>query len=299
MSVRPLFAALLSLPISVAAIAQSADVVTSTEVVESIAQPLNPNAGQIPEGITCGSVIVDNGSAVNSVGTGAGGADESVLQDTSLAMGTFGFAHAPSGTFRVADQFTLASAATLNCISLYAYQTGSTTTSTITDVNLQIWDGVPGAMGSTVVFGDTTTNRLLASQWSNAYRTQESAPGATNRPIMEQIVNLGGLSLPAGTYWIDWQTGGSLASGPWAPPITITGQAVTGDALQFDGTAWGALLDDVNQQGLPFQVWGASGSVLPDPVPQPSVIPSTTTTGLTLLALLAGMVAVLQFRSRR
>lgn len=299
MSVRPLFAALVSLPISISAIAQSADVVTSTEVVESIAQPLNPNAGQIPEGIVCGSVIVDNGSAVSSVGTGAGGADESVLQDTSLAMGTFGFAHAPSGTFRVADQFTLASAATLNCISLYAYQTGSTTTSTITDVNLQIWDGVPGAMGSTVVFGDTTTNRLLASQWSNAYRTQESAPGATNRPIMEQIVNLGGLSLPAGTYWIDWQTGGSLASGPWAPPITITGQAVTGDALQFDGTAWAAMVDGANPQGLPFQVWGASGSVLPDPVPQPNVIPSTTTTGLTLLALLAGMVAVLQFRSRR
>ena len=299
MSVRPLFAALLALPIGNVAIAQSADVISPGEVTESVVQPLNANAGRAPEGITCGTVIVDNGSAVNSTGTGAGGADESVLQDTSLAMGTFGFAHAPSGAFRVADQFTLTSASTLDCITLYAYQTGSTTTSTITDVNLQIWDGVPGAMGSTVVFGDTTTNRLSLSQWSNAYRTQESAPGATNRPIMEQFVNLGGLSLPAGTYWIDWQTGGSLGSGPWAPPITITGQVVTGDALQFDGTVWNPLVDDVNQQGLPFQVWGSTGSGLPDPVPQPSVIPSTTTAGLTLLALLAGMVAFLQFRSRR
>ena len=37
---------------------------------------------------------------------------------------------------------------------------------------------------------------------------------------MKQTVTIG-TSLTEGTYWIDWQTGGTLASGPWAPPIAI------------------------------------------------------------------------------
>lgn len=296
MSVRPLIVVLLSLPVGSVAFAQHAEISSPEQTFVYSVQPLNPDAGQFPEGVNCGTVIVDNGSAVNSPGSGPAGADQSVLQDTALGLGSFGFSHSSAGAFRVADQFTVGTNATLRCITLYAYQTGSTTASTITSVNLRIWNGVPGSMGSSVVFGDTTTNRLLLSQWSNAYRTLQSSPGDTTRPIMEQVVDLGGLSLPAGTYWVDWQTGGTLASGPWAPPITITGQAVTGDALQFDGSAWNTMVDGTNQQGLPFQI---RGSVLPTPVPQPSVIPSNTTLGLTLLALLAGMAAFLQFRSRR
>ncbi|MEZ4642505.1 MAG: hypothetical protein R3E31_07155 [Chloroflexota bacterium] len=35
-------------------------------------------------------ILYDNGTLVNSPGTGAGGADESVLQSTSLTMNTLG-----------------------------------------------------------------------------------------------------------------------------------------------------------------------------------------------------------------
>jgi len=59
----------------------------------------------------------------------------------------------------------------------------------------------------------------------------------------------------AGTYWLDWQTGGSGASGPWAPPISMLGVTTTGNAIQFDGASWTALVD-VGTQGLPFVIEG-------------------------------------------
>lgn len=200
-----------------------------------------------------GILVYENGPLVNSPGTGPGGADESLLQDSTLAMGTFGFAHASSGLFRVADDFTVpAGGWNIDSITFYAYQTGSTTTSTITSLNLQIWNGQPGLMGSSVVWGDTTTNVLSATTWSGIFRGLLSAPGATNRPIMANTATVGTF-LPAGTYWLDWRCGGSLGSGPWAPPITINGQTSTGNAIQFDGSVWTAL-SDVGPQGLPFAI---------------------------------------------
>ena len=62
----------------------------------------------------------------------------------------------------------------ISTITFYAYQTGSTTTTTINNVNLRIWNGVPGAGGSSVVFGDTTTNRLAGSSFSNIYRVLDT-----------------------------------------------------------------------------------------------------------------------------
>jgi len=47
---------------------------------------------------------------------------------------------------RVADDFTITEGNwTIETITFFTYQTGSSTTSTITGVNLQIWDGPPNA----------------------------------------------------------------------------------------------------------------------------------------------------------
>lgn len=58
-------------------------------------------------------------------------------------------------------------------------------------------------------------------------------------------------------------TDGSLASGPWAPPITINGQTTTGDALQFTTSSgsWAPANDTgtYTQQGMPFLILGESG----------------------------------------
>jgi uncharacterized repeat protein (TIGR01451 family) len=75
---------------------------------------------------------------------------------------------------------------------------------------------------------------------------------------------VGGLSLllPPGTYWLDWQTDGSLGSGPWAPPVTITGTAITGNGLQSladNGATWAPANDTGDgapQQALPFIITG-------------------------------------------
>ena len=220
------------------------------------------------------AILYDNGPLINGLGTGVGGADESILQSISLGMSTIAFGHEVSSDNRVSDDFTISDANgwDVTTITFYAYQTDSSTTSTITHVIVRIWDGPPAQPGSTVVFGDTTTNLLTNTLWSGIYRVTETTTGtATSRPIMANIVNVN-MHLDQGTYWLDWQTGGTLPSGPWAPPITINGQPSTGDGLQSldAGVTYNAALDDGSgtpPQGFPFIVEGAvtasSSSIVP------------------------------------
>ncbi len=255
----------LALVLASAAHAQNAEVFNPEEPLVSVASPLNPNGGVNPEGVpACGSEIYSNGPWITATGTGPGGADLSTLQG-NLGMTTIGVGHAVTGEIRVADDFVVpAGGWTLSCVVLYAYQTGSPTTSTITAVNVRIWDGPPGAMGSNIVFGDTTTNRMTATAWTNAYRVTDTTLTNTTRPVMAQTVNLGGVTLAAGTYWLDWQSDGTVASGPWVPPITIVGQTVTGNAQQIVGAAgtWATINDggSLTAQGLPFLLLGPVGT---------------------------------------
>ncbi len=206
-------------------------------------------------------VLYDNGPLVNCPGCGAGGADESQVQ-TFLGMNTIGFSTQFSLGYSVADDFAVTDAAgwEIDNITFFAYQTGSSTISTITGVYVQIWDGDPSA-GGTIVWGDLTTNRLLTTGWSNIYRVIDTASGDTNRPIMDIVATVG-TTLAQGTYWVQWSTDGTLTSGPYAPPITINGQTTTGNALQFR-TSWHAMLDSGSStpQGLPFIIDGSVGPV--------------------------------------
>jgi Zn-dependent metalloprotease len=207
-------------------------------------------------------LLYDNGALVNSPGTGSGGADESVLQNSSLGMGTLGVGHQIALNYRIADDFTIADPDGwyIDSLKFYAYQTGSSTNSTITAFHYQIWDGPPNNPTSSVVYGDLSTNRLISTKWSTIYRITETTPGNTNRPIMENKASAG-VFLPSGTYWLEWQTDGSLASGPWAPPITVNGQTTTGNAIQWTGS-WGLVLD-VDQQGFPFLIFGTAATDCP------------------------------------
>jgi hypothetical protein len=75
---------------------------------------------------------------------------------------------------------------------------------------------------------------------------------------MQNIVT-GGFHLPPGTYWIDWQMDGTLASGPFVPPVTILGQTTTGNARQWlNGGDWNPVHDTGTgtPQGLPFILRG-------------------------------------------
>ncbi len=222
-----------------------------------------------------GVVLYDNGPLVTHPGGGAGGADASAVQ-TALGMSTYGAGHQLSAGNRIADDFTVTGGGWfIENITFFAYQTGSTTTSTINHVNLRIWDGPPNDPGSAVVFGDTTTNRLVSSVWTNIYRVLDTALMDSTRPVMASEVAVNTF-LPTGTYWLDWQVGGTLASGPWAPVVTILGQTTTGNALQYTSTGWAALTDGgtLTPQGFPFIIEGTSDCSAPSDVPWLSVSPT-------------------------
>lgn len=223
----------------------------------------------------------DNGPLVNYPGMGPGGSDYSALQSSTLGMNTLGASI--GGAFRMADDFQVTGpdGLTLTKLRFFGYQTGSSTTSSFTGVNLRIWNGNPSNPASQVVYGDTSTNRIAGTGFTNAYRVSETAVGTT-RPIMwiDAAVNV---TLPPGTYWVDFKLAGSIASGPWVPAVTINGQAATGDGLQFNGTTWTPFLDTgtgTPPQGVPFEVHGASGGAcdLPADLDWLSIAPSSSST---------------------
>jgi hypothetical protein len=205
-------------------------------------------------------LLFNNGPLVNSAGTGTGGADESILQSTSLGMNSLGGGVQFAAGNHMAEDFTVDATWTIDEFTFYGYQTGSTTTSTFTGGYVQIYDGDP-SNGGTVVWGDMTTNRMTSTTFSNIYRISETT-GGTSRPIMEIVCGTDGLVLEAGSYWVEYTLDGSLASGPWAPPITITGETTTGNAKQLTSTGWADLLDTgtSTQQGLPLLINGTAGT---------------------------------------
>lgn len=212
-------------------------------------------------------VLWDNGPLVTHPGGGYNGADASRLQ-TDLAMNTLGFGNQLSYGNHMADEFevTASSGWQIENITFFTYQTDTYTDppiSTITGVYLQIWDGPPNDAGSSVIFGDLTTNRIIDTYWTGIYRDSGTTPVVANRPIMTAVAGVN-VSLSQGTYWLDWMVDGTGTSGPWAPPITILGQTTTGNALQYTTSsgAWAPANDSgtLTQQGMPFVVIGTVNS---------------------------------------
>lgn len=225
-------------------------------------------------------LLYNNGSMVNVPGAG-GSPDTSRLQ-TALGMTSFGAgAQKTSSTDnRVAEDLVITDSAwVIDSIIVYFYQTGSSTSSTMTAVNLQVWNGDPSVAASTVHWGNPTSNVLDQSYWSMIYRDSDDSTGIglTNRPVMACNLTTPGLILSPGTWWIDYQGIGSLTSGPWVPPITIDGLTTTGNAKQKTSTGWANLLDGgtSTQQGLPFKIYG-------NIVPNTGIAKAEATTGMKL-----------------
>jgi hypothetical protein len=208
-------------------------------------------------------MLFDNGPLVNFPGS-TGNPDTSRVQ-SSLSMTTLGHGCQLTTTVsnRIADDFTISDSTwIIDSIIFFTYQTGSSTTSTITSLNLRVWDGAPGVATSYVFWGDTAATYLTDTYWSNIYRDSENNPGLTDRPVMRNVATTNDLNLPPGTYWIDFQVIGTLSSGPWAPPITINGQSTTGNGLQRVSTGWQNLEDNgsLTQQGIPFIIYGSKAN---------------------------------------
>lgn len=229
-----------------------------------------------------GSEIYCNGELVNSPGTGVGGVDESVLlNSTAPEMSAYGIAcFGPN--WRCADEFVVPAGLVFDVTNFvfYLYQSFETTLPTVNDFNLRIFSGGDPDTG-TLLCGDTTTNLLNAASDADIYRVLETdIPGTVStRRIQELEVAVPAdcpAAFAAGTYWLDFQGGGTGSSGPWAPPIAsalpppatfkdVLGDSksnlleVTGNAMQSgQGAAYVPVLDDgsAEAQGFPFNIIG-------------------------------------------
>ncbi len=219
--------------------------------------------------ITQSQVLARPGTLWSEVQTDSGG----------MANTVAGFAaHSNTGTgYRFADNFSVTGSQgwRVSLVTVYAYVNGEIgNSSPVSQVNVRIWNGRPGDPGSLVVFGDTATNRLVYAQKSKFRRVFASAaspqplgPDAT-RPVWQIDADLGGVELPAGTYWLDWQfTPATAGAAVFCPPVTLVGARGKpgADARQFRNglEGWVGLSDtgkpasatDVAQD-LPFVVRG-------------------------------------------
>jgi hypothetical protein len=197
---------------------------------------------------------------ITNPGGGFGGGDASVLQGASTSYGA-----TATGNFRLAEDFVVpAGGWTLTGVTVYAYQTQGTpsTTSTLTGMTLRIWDGDPSLGTSTILFGDTTTNVLTGSTFSGIFRASSTTPTNGQRAVMGATAGNLSIALPAGTYWVDYAVTGSLASGPFAPFVTIPGQTASGNAMQntVDAGTWALIVDTGStfNQTLPLTLTGTA-----------------------------------------
>jgi hypothetical protein len=239
------------------ALAQSADLAPPASV-DAVAVELTPPAHTLG-----GGVLYSNGSISNSAGTGVGGADESILEGATGAS-TYGYGAQNPLLNAMADDFTVPAGETwtVDQIVLYSYQTGSTTTSTITGVFVEIFDGPPSG-GGTLIHGDLTTNVLESTTWTGVYRVSDTDPNCPSgtcslRPIMEVVADVD-VELGEGTYWVAYNFSGTLASGPWNPPVASMGSCNTGNAQQsLSGGAFAQVLNGTcPSEELLFEILGA------------------------------------------
>jgi len=206
---------------------------------------------------------------------------EAASDGAASANAVGGFSSHASGTtgaFRFADDFTVTAQGgwQLLSVSLYAYQSGAgVSVSPFSGVNVRIWNGRPGDAFSSVVFGDTTTNRMVASTFTDTYRVfsttvAPAAPADTTRAIWQTEVNLDSTVLLPGTYWLDWQyTTVNPNTEAFTPPVTVPGSRTLAGwnarqlKLLSGSAAWADLVDSGKPvtvanvaQDLPFIIRG-------------------------------------------
>ncbi|MCP3915699.1 MAG: hypothetical protein GY711_09100 [bacterium] len=237
-----------------------------------------------------GAPRIDREALTTSAGTGHAGADVSERHNCVVAY--------QSNTFRqddrVIDDFTVpvepnATGWLVERVRVYAIACvdvsgppPATPTSTLTQMTLVIWSGPPHQPGSTRLFGDTTTDVLSATGWTNTYRvTSPTTHDETRWPIFFADAEIRVFLPEGGRYFLEWGLDDSNPEwflddvGCENLPATPANPNVAGDGLQIlfgtpprpldprtmgcTGNA-GAVRDD-----LPFQVFAVPAISVPDP----------------------------------
>ncbi|WP_324672322.1 T9SS type A sorting domain-containing protein [Hymenobacter sp. GOD-10R] len=173
-----------------------------------------------------------------------------------------GYTASKLSAISLADDFTVPAGQswTITDLSFFGYQTGAASTpSPFTELSIRIWRGSPAVAGSTVVFGDLTTNRLAGATDARSYRIfntlypTPSAPGTTRKIWKVRATVSPALVLPAGTYWVEWASTVTGGGAHFYVPVTIAGTRQTpgANALQYISGAWTPTIDAGNPDSAP------------------------------------------------
>ena len=256
--------------------AQSQDNFDPLAVATTGTTPTGPIFQRVPA-----AILFDQGPVFTQTGTPN---NLSILNTTGGAnYCTLGFS-AATGVARLADDFTVPAGQTwtVDRVVVFGYQTGGTAPS-ITSGTLRILSTSPGLSATpTVVFGDSTTNRVTPANvtLSGTVRVSSTTLTATNRLVQAiPLVMSPAVVLPAGTYWIDFDAAGSVASGPFFPPLSpvVTAPTANGNAFNgLGGSVYPAVVQNIANaanscapadvtpgpaHGIPFIVEGTSGTI--------------------------------------
>jgi hypothetical protein len=232
------------------AMAQSADV--SAAPSTGIDQVLFDNGF----GTTKAAFTFDNGG----VNPQPGGCSGGMFSAIEAGLNTFGMGFQTTAGNSVADNFTVPAGQNwdLSSLKLLAYQTGSTTTGTITGITVNV---VPGASPNGVALPGGGL-QSFAQAFSGTYRTEATTPTNCQRPLIEVTVDMTWVPvLPPGQYWVTASATGSLASGPWIPPTVPWDAADDGQQAVTSG-AFAPMTVGVGgaPADLPFALSGDDGA---------------------------------------
>lgn len=206
-------------------------------------------AGTLLAGTAQAAILFDNGPVVD-------GANLSILPTGSTGLG-----YAANGSFRLADNFTVAGPSwNVESISFYAYQTGAGVF-TFTGATWSIIAGTNVNSGTVVASGTSAvTNGGLMG-----YRVTPTTLTNTARAIYRITADMPDFSLSAGNYFLVWALAGTSTSGPFVPPVV--GSLGSGNALQGPTAGTFTGLTDAGSGltlELPFTINGSVAAV-PEP----------------------------------
>jgi hypothetical protein len=207
-------------------------------------------------------LLAGTSSLVTHPGQGVGGKDVSATQ-LALSATLYGAGQNRATGYWMASKITVpASGWWVDSLITFGYQTGSGNTSSINGLYCYVSLDSLSRPSSSVLIGSQSTNAFVSSNWTGIYRTTTDVAPFTevNRPIMNVKSNLTG-TIPMGTYWVVWNATGTLASGPWNPPVTILNTLSTGtNSYQYVPTStvnpWVQCVDGTSTLDMPFKLWG-------------------------------------------
>ncbi len=190
---------------------------------------------------------------------------------TNTDLGFPSYSNSDGFAFSLSDNFTIPENDTwsLTNISVFAYSINRSA-GLINDIKVRIWNKEPGTTGAEVIYGDLVTNRFLSSSDTKTYRIQntlfDNGAAGFQRNIFKINATVN-ITLPAGNYWLEWQTSASDSTVHFSPAVTLnnlrTKELSNGKMYDFSIEKWydvedvggpdSAAVSNISQD-LPFEI---------------------------------------------